>query len=282
MSDPSTLHAEQLAFWNGPAVTRWITKQAQMDTALAPVADAAIKLAAVRAGEKVLDIGCGSGATAIALAGLVGDGGHVKGIDVSQPMVDLARRRASGMKNLDWLLADAAAPGVSLPASDLLFSRFGVMFFGDPVAAFTNLRRSLKPGGRLVFASWRPLAENPWMLAPLQAVLPLVPPMPRPNPNDPGPFAFGDPERVTQILTAAGFARPRHTPFDFAMLLGTSLDEAAEQATSMGAASRALKEQPDAVVTAARSAVRRALEPHLRAGKVALPGAVWLVESSVA
>ena len=282
MSDPATLHAEQLAFWNGPAVTRWITNQEQMDAALAPVADAAIKLASVRPGEKVLDIGCGSGATAIALAGVVGDGGHVTGIDVSKPMIDLARRRAAGMKHLDWLLADAAAPHVSLPAADLLLSRFGVMFFGDPVAAFTNLRRALKPGGRLVFACWRPLAENPWMLVPLQAVLPLVPPPPRPGPNDPGPFAFGDPEHVARILTAAGFARPRHTPFDFAMLLGTSLDEAAEQATSMGAASRVLKEQPETVVAAARTAVRRALEPHLRAGKVALPGAVWLVESALA
>ena len=282
MSDPSTLHAEQLAFWNGPAVMRWITKQEQMDAALAPVADATIKLAAVRPGEKVLDIGCGSGATAIALAHLVGESGHVTGIDVSKQMIELARRRAFGMKNIDLLLADAAAPDASLPQSDLLFSRFGVMFFGDPVAAFTNLRRTLKPGGRLVFASWRPLPENPWMLVPLQAVLPLVPPLARPDPNDPGPFAFGDTERVARILTAAGFTRPRHTPFDLAMLLGTNLDEAAEQATSMGAASRALRERPDAVVAAARAAVRKALEPSLRGGKVTLPGAVWLVESAAA
>jgi len=282
MSDPSTLHAEQLAFWNGPAVMRWITKQEQMDAALAPVADATIKLAAVRPGEKVLDIGCGSGATAIALAHLVGESGHVTGIDVSKPMIDLARRRAAGMTNIDLRLADAAAPDASLPPVDLLFSRFGVMFFGDPVAAFANLRRTLRPGGRLVFASWRPLAENPWMLVPLQAVLPLVPPMPRPDPNDPGPFAFGDPERVTRILTAAGFAHPRHSRFDLDMLLGADLDEAVEQTTSMGAASRALKEQPDSVVAAARTAVRTALAPHLRAGRVTLPGAVWLVESSLA
>jgi SAM-dependent methyltransferase len=281
VSDPSTLHAEQLAFWNGPAVMRWITKQEQMDAALAPVADAAIKLAAVRPVEKVLDIGCGSGATAIALAHLVGDSGHVTGIDVSKPMIDLARRRAAGMKNIDLRLADAAAPDASLPPVDLLFSRFGVMFFGDPVAAFANLRRTLRPGGRLVFASWRPLAENPWMLVPLQAVLPLVPPPPRPGPNEPGPFAFGDPEYVTRILTAAGFAQPRHSRFDLDMLLGANLDEAVEQATSMGAASRALKEQADAVVAAARTAVRTALAPHVRAGKVTLPGAVWLVESSV-
>jgi SAM-dependent methyltransferase len=279
MSDPTALHAEQRAFWNGPAVMRWITKQEQMDTALAPVAEATITLAAVQPGERVMDIGCGTGATSMALAQLVGKRGHVTGIDVSAQMIELARRRSGKTGNLDYLLADAAAEQFPSPF-DLLFSRFGVMFFGDPVAAFTNLRRALKPGGRLVFACWRPIGENPWMLVPLQAVQPLVPPMPRPGPNDPGPFAFGDTEKVARILTDSGFAAPRITPFDLPMLLGTSLDEATEQATSMGAASRALKEQPEEIVAAAGKAVHAALAPHFKSGKVALPGAVWLVESS--
>src|SRR5215472_1385185 len=184
MSDASTLHAQQLAFWNGPAVTRWITRQEQMDAALAPVADAAITLAAVQPGERVLDIGCGSGATSIALARLVGPRGQVTGLDVSGPMIELARKRSVGMANLDWLLADAAAHEFPPGSTDLLFSRFGVMFFGDPVATFANLRRALRPdGGRLVFTCWRPLNENPWMLLPLQVVQTLVPPVPRPGPD---------------------------------------------------------------------------------------------------
>lgn len=279
MSDASTFHAQQLAFWNGPAVTRWITKQEQMDAALAPVADAAITLAAAQTGERVLDIGCGSGATSIALARLIGPTGQVTGLDVSGPMIELARKRSVGIDNLDWLLADAAAHEFPPGSIDLLFSRFGVMFFGDPVAAFANLRQTLRPGGRLVFACWRPLNENPWMLLPLQVVQTLVPPVPRPGPDEPGPFAFGDPERVTHILTAAGFSSPRCIRFDIAMVLGTSLDEASEQATSMGAASRALQEQPEAVVEVARAAVRAALVPHFASGRVALPGAIWLVES---
>ena len=120
------------------------------------------------------------------------------------------------------------------------------------------------------------------MLLPLQVVQTLVPPMPRPGPNEPGPFAFSDPERVTHILTTAGFACPRYVRFEMAMVLGTSLDDAAEQATSMGVASRALQGQPEAVIEVARTAVRAALEPHLESGRVALPGAIWLVESSTA
>src|SRR5262249_22668047 len=161
-----------------------------------------------------------------------------------------------------WVLGDAAAHGFVPGSIDLLFSRFGVMFFGEPVPAFANLRRALKPGGRLAFASWRPLNENPWMLLPLQAVQSLVPPLPRPGPNDPGPFALGDAERVTHILPSAGFASPRYVRLDFPMVLGTSLDEATEQATSMGAASRALEGQPEEVMRAARGTVRAALEPH--------------------
>jgi SAM-dependent methyltransferase len=253
-----------------------------MDMALAPVAEAAIALAKVQSGERVLDIGCGSGATSIALARLVGPTGHVTGLDVSRPMLDLARRRSAGMGNLDWLLADAAAHDFAPRSTDLLFSRFGVMFFGEPVAAFANLRRTLRPGGRLVFACWRPLNENPWMALPLQVVQTLVPPLPRPGANDPGPFAFGDPERVTHILTTAGFTSPRYRRFDFPMVLGASLDEAAEQATSMGAASRALQGQPEAIIEAARTKVRAALVPHLDSGRVALPGAIWLLESATA
>jgi SAM-dependent methyltransferase len=279
MNEATVRHAQQLAYWNGPAVARWVTKQEQMDAALAPVGDAAIALAVVQPGERVLDIGCGSGATSMALARLVGPTGQVTGLDVSGPLIDLARKRSAGMGNLDWLLADAAAHDFPTGSTDLLFSRFGVMFFGDPVAAFANLRRALRVGGRLVFACWRPLNENPWMLLPLQVVQTLVPPAPRPGPDEPGPFAFADPERVTHILTAAGFSSPRYIRFELAMVLGTSLDEAAEQATSMGAASRALQDQPEAVMEVARKAVRAALVPHLESGRVALPGAVWLVES---
>ena len=279
MSDPAILHAEQVAYWNGSGAVRWVAKQQEMDASLAPVAEAALAQARVQPGERVLDIGCGSGATSIALAGLVGPAGHVTGLDVSGPMIELARRRSAGTGHLDWMLADAATHDFPPGSVDLLFSRFGVMFFGDPVAAFANLRRALRPGGRLVFACWRPLEENPWMRLPLQVVQTLVPPHPKRGGDEPGPFAFGDPERVTHILTGAGFSAPRCVRFDMDMVLGSSLDEVAEQATSSGAASRALQGQPETVKRAAELAVREALIPFFKSGKVALRGAVWLVES---
>jgi SAM-dependent methyltransferase len=282
MSDAQDLHAQQVAYWNGPAVSRWISRQEQMDAGLAPVAEAAISLAAVTPGEHVLDIGCGSGATSLALARLVGPTGQVTGLDVSAPMIELARSRLAGHGNLTFELADAAAHKLPAASADLLFSRFGVMFFGDPAAAFANLRQALKPSGRLVLACWRPLDENLWMLVPLQAVQPLIPPLPRPNPEEPSPFAFGDTRRVTRILTSAGFAVPGFTKFDMAMHLGAGLDEAVEQGISFGATARALQGQPDSVVQAAKEAVRTALAPHLTANGIALPGAIWLIQSAPA
>lgn len=279
MSDAAALHAQQVAYWNGAGVKPWIARQAHMDARLVPVAEAAIALAAVKPGETVLDIGCGTGATSIALAAKVGPSGHVTGLDVSGPMIELARPRGAGIANLEWRQADASSEEFTPGGADLLFSRFGVMFFGDPTAAFTNLRRALRPGGRLVFACWRPFNENPWMLLPLQAVEMLVPPMPRPGPEEPGPFAFGDTARVVRILTGAGFAAPTFNRFDMAMQLGANLDEAAEQAATFGAAGRALQEQPADIVQAARAAIRVALEPHVTADGVALPGAIWLVEA---
>ena len=134
------------------------------------------------------------------------------GLDISAPMLARARERSAGLGNTDYIVADAAAHPFPAPAFDLLFSRFGVMFFGDPTAAFTNLKRALKPGGRLAFACWRKIDENPWMQVPLHAAYNHVPRLPKQGPDDPGPMSFADPERVTRILTAAGFATPRFTP----------------------------------------------------------------------
>ena len=277
MSQTVELHAQQVAFWNGEGGARWVEGQARIDAVLAPLADAVVAHAAARPGEVVLDVGCGCGGTTLTLAASVGATGRVTGLDVSVPMIEMARSRATGIANIDWIVADAASYAFAPATVDLLFSRFGVMFFGDPAAAFANLRRALRPTGRLAFVCWRSLQENPWWMVPLRAVTTHVPPPPRPGPEDPGPLSFADPERVTRILTQAGFAPPRLEKFDLDLRLGSTLDEAVEGALSFGPALRLLNDQPDHVRAAVVATLKEALKPHVTPAGVALGGAVWLV-----
>jgi SAM-dependent methyltransferase len=277
MSDARERHAEQLAYWNGDGGGHWVAQQAHTDAVLAPVADALIAHAAPGADETVLDIGCGCGATTLLLAPLVA---RVIALDVSEPMLAVARRRAAGLANIAFVDADAASYATPSPC-DLLVSRFGVMFFGDPVAAFANLRRSARPGGRLVFACWRAIGENPWMQVPLHAAYQHIPRLPKPEPDAPGPFAFADPDRVTSVLTGAGWPAPHFSKLDVMLDIaaGGGLEAAVHQATHIGAASRALREAPEDSRPAAIDAIRAALAPHGEGGRVALAGGIWLVTS---
>jgi len=234
-----------------------------------------LAFAAPRSGTTVIDVGCGCGATTIELARAVDPSGRVVGVDISEPMLALAKRRLSDFPNAACLLGDAATLPLQDLRAELIFSRFGVMFFGDPAAAFTNLRTGLIPGGRLRFACWRPIHENPWLQIPLHAVYEHAPRLPKPHPEEPGPFSFADPERVTRILTAAGFSSPSFTPLDVQVDLaaGGTFEDAVTQASEMGPASRALENQPDHIRAAALASIRRALA----AAGTNLPGAVWLV-----
>lgn len=282
MTDTQQLHADQLAYWNGPGAAHWVTHQAHTDIQLTPISEAVLAAAAAAPGERVLDIGCGCGTTTMRLADAVGAGGHVTGLDVSEPMLGWARERGADRANIEWVLADAATHPFAPAAFDLLFSRFGVMFFGDPVAAFANLRTAPRPGGRLVFVCWRPFDENPWMRVPLHAAYEHIPRLPKPGPEDPGPFAFADPARVERILTEAGWSAPRFTSVDVMLDLGAGggLDRALEQATHIGAASRALREAPEETRPPAIAAIRAALEPYVSGETVKLGGAVWVVSAN--
>lgn len=284
MADPGQFNADQLAFWNGPGGHTWVARQEHTDITLAPVSEALLAHAAPRAGERVLDLGCGCGATTLELARAVGPAGRVAALDISAPMLaeGQARAKAAGIANVDWLQADAAT--AALDGFDLLASAFGAMFFGDPVAAFTHLRGAANPGARMAFVCWRPLAENPWMEVPMRAVAPHVPPRPKPDPQAPGMFAFADPQRVSQVLTAAGWAPPRLDKLDcdLDIAAGRGLEEAVVQSTQIGAVNSWLRGQPAEVVTAAIASVREALAPHQDGASVRLPGAMWLVSSAPA
>jgi len=284
MSQSAEQHAQQIAFWDGPGGARWVAEQARMEAMLAPVGEAVLARAAARLGEAVLDVGCGFGTTTAALARAVGPEGRVIGLDVSTPMLERARARFADLSQIQWILADAATHRFASASVDLVFSRFGVMFFGDPAAAFANLRRALAPDGRLVFACWRGIEENPWLQVPARAIATHLPPLPRPGPDDPGMLSFGDPARVTRILSQAGFATPRFTKFDLTIDLGAGngLDDATEQVLSMRPASEALPNQPEAVRAAAAASARAALAPYAVGNTVGLQGAVWLVEANPA
>ena len=284
MADPEQINADQLAFWNGPGGHTWVARQEHTDITLAPVTEALLAFATPQTGERVLDIGCGCGATTLEFARAVGPAGRVAALDISGPMLaeGQARAKTAGIANIAWQQVDPAM--AALDAYDLLTSAFGVMFFGDPMGAFANMRSAATPGARMAFVCWRALAENPWMEVPMNAVSCHLPPRPKAVPNAPGMFAFADPERVSEVLTAAGWAAPRleKLDLDLDIAAGRGLEEAVDQSTKIGAVNSWLRNQPTDVVSAAIASVRAALAPHVDGASVRLPGAMWLVSSAPA
>jgi SAM-dependent methyltransferase len=279
---PDQLHAEQVAYWSGEGGATWLEREARIDATIAVLGERALAAAAPKAGETVLDVGCGTGPTTRMLARAVVPGGSVLGVDLSSPMMAEAARRAAAedLGNVRFVAGDASTMAFQPASFDLVFSRFGVMFFGDPVAAFAHLRRALKSGGRLAFLCWRPFKENPWALVPFMAGAPLLPPLPRPGPDDPGPFSFGDAERVRRILGAAGFSGIAIDAVDEVLPLASGgIEEAVVQATEIGPLSRAMREAPADTRARVVEAVRGALAPHLVDGAVRLPAAGWLVKA---
>jgi ubiquinone/menaquinone biosynthesis C-methylase UbiE len=276
---PDDSNADQVAYWNGAAGQRWTDRQESQDALLAPVTDALVARAQVAAGEHVIDVGCGCGGTTIELARRVGPAGHVLGIDISAPMLGRARERVPPDLRLEFVLADATVHAFEPECADLLFSRFGVMFFAEPERSFANMRRALKPGARLAFACWREPRANPWMMLPLQEAYRHVPRLPEMAPDDPGPFAFASPDRVRGILSKAGFSSIALEPIDLALDVagGGGLDVAVEGALGMGPASRALEGQPSDLQDAAARSIRAALAPFENNGSVRLPAAIWIV-----
>jgi len=272
-------NADQIAYWNGPGGQHWSDRQAAQDVLLAPVSQALIDRAQAKAGERVIDIGCGCGAISIALAERVAPAGFVLGIDISVPMLERARELAPSGLALDFVLADATVHPFEPGGFDLLTSRFGVMFFAEPVLSFANLRRALRPSGRVVFACWREPRANPWMMAPLQAVYRHVPKLPEMGPEDPGPFAFAAEERVRRILGEAAYSDValERCDLSFDIAIGGGLDAAVRAALEIGPASRALEGHSPDVRAAAEASVRDVLQPFLRGDSVTLPGSIWIV-----
>jgi ubiquinone/menaquinone biosynthesis C-methylase UbiE len=272
-------NADQIRYWNGPAAERWVRRQEEQDALLAQVAAVLLDRAAPRPGEFVLDIGCGWGGTALALARRVAPGGRVLGVDVSQLMLTRAHELLPPGLPVEFLLADATVHPFEPGGADLLFSRFGVMFFAEPVRAFANMRNALRPGARVAFACWREPCANPWLMLPLEEACRHVPRLPEAGPEDPGAFSFAAERRVRDILARAGFDAIAFEPVDlsFDLAHGAGLDAAVATAVGIGPTSRALEGQPAALQAAATQAIRAALTRYQVGNRVPLAGAIWIV-----
>jgi SAM-dependent methyltransferase len=280
----SEANSEQKTYWNEQAGPIWVSQQERLDRQIGPHGERAIARLAPAPGERVLDLGCGCGASSLELARRVASGGRVLGLDLSEPMLARARERAAaaGLANLTFRAADVQSATLETGAFDAAFSRFGVMFFSEPVSAFRNVLGALRPGGRLVFACWRPVKENAWVLVPMAAAAPLLTLPPPPPEGAPGPFAFADPARVRGILEAAGFEAIALEPVDLMMTPGGGdPDEAADTFLQVGPLASVLRETNAGVALRdqVRAAVRKSFEPHQRGGRVELGSAIWLVEA---
>jgi SAM-dependent methyltransferase len=271
-------NAEQIDYWAGRAGERWVQQQETMDRAIGPLGLAALDAAAVRPGEVVVDVGCGCGDTSLELARRVGPAGRVLGVDVSRPMLERARARGAGVGNLSFVEADAASAALP-PATDLVFSRFGVMFFADPLAALTHLHGQLAPRGRLAFVTWRPLADNEWARLPLEATDPQLPPAPPADPHSPGPFAFADGARLERILEASGFrdVTLRREDRTLCWLESPSVDDAVSLFSQIGTAARRFADATTEERGRALAALRDALAPRVTRAGLLLGASVWVV-----
>jgi SAM-dependent methyltransferase len=260
-------------------VSAWAEVRELLELQLAPLGRRALAALAPQPGESILDIGCGGGTTALDLAEAVAPDGTVVGIDLSAAVLVFARAAAAGSRRVRFIHADAQAFAFEPASFDAAFSRFGVMFFADPVAAFMNIRRSLRPNGRLVFVCWRALEENELDILPLRAAAACLPPQPADDPEAPGPFAFANPDRVRGILERAGFRQIEITPYDEQVGSG-DLDAMLTVCSRVGALGKILRENPELRATTL-PAVRAALAAHDGADGVRLNAATWVVTARV-
>ena len=271
---------DQIEYWNSDKSRHWVEQQWRYDAMLEPYAGRLLGAAEIAPHERVLDVGCGTGTTTLAAAVGAQD---ALGVDISEPMIARARDRAreQGLQNARFEVADAQTAPFEADSHDVVISRFGVMFFDDPVAAFANMRTAVRRNGRTVFVCWQNLADNDWVLVPGTAAAAHVPPPDVGESGAPGPFALGDAERLRALLTRAGFGDVGIQPLADAILLGGvgTVDDAVDffRSTSM-ARNLFAQASPDEVARAI-DAVRAALAPHETPEGVRLGAAAWLVHA---
>jgi SAM-dependent methyltransferase len=275
MTDVHPSNADAATAWDGATGDIWTDNADLFDAGVARYLKPFLDAAAIELTAHVLDVGCGNGLTTREAARLA-SAGSATGVDLSARMLDQARRRAAaeGVANVSYVQADVQIADLGEARYDRVISRNGVMFFGDPVAAFANLARALKPGGRMVLLVWQPMAENPWFTAFREAVA-VGRELPMPPPDGPGPFALGDPNRVRALLTAAGFGEPDLVGIREPMYYGPDVARAEQYVHAV--LGGLLTELDDAARAEAGAGLRATLEEHLRPEGVTYPSAMWIV-----
>lgn len=269
---------EEARYWNEEGGQRWVAHIDRLERMLVQFSKHLVEAVAARPGEHVLDIGCGGGPTSAAYARQVGAQGRVLGLDISDVILDVARQRYAGTAGLSFETADAASYVFRPPLFDVITSRYGVMFFPDPVAAFSNIRTAGKAGARLHLLVWRSIDDNPWMGETARAAFTVLTAPEKLPPGSPGPFSLADPDRVDSVLGSAGFSDVRMREINEDIVLGNT-DDALDWLTKMGPAARPLEQASEADAQAARAAMRQVLENHERDGAVTFNGGAWLISA---
>lgn len=279
MSEAHAPNRDQAALWNDAGGRAWVEMQEVLDGMLAPAGAPLLEEGFPGEGGRVLDIGCGAGATSLAMARRLGPTGLCLGVDISGPLVAAAKARAAalGLASADFVQADAQTHAFEPEGFDAVISRFGVMFFDDPTAAFSNIRRAARRGAKLSFVAWRSPAENPFMTTAARAAAPLLPDLRSPDPDAPGQFAFADRDRVERILEASGWTEIAIRPLD----AKTSVAEAdlLRYVTKLGPVGLALREVDEPTRVRVAEAVRGAFEPYVHDGAAGFTMACWLVSA---
>ena len=276
-------NSDEIDFWNGPQGRNWVKQNELTDLMYDPFGAKAIERAEIKAGERVIDVGCGCGKTTGVLADLVSPGGRITALDVSVPMLEVARNRiATNAELVDFISADAATYALEPESYDVLFSQFGLMFFLNPDEAFSNLFRALRPGGRVSFVCWRRPELNPFLMIPFEAVRSFVPDMPVPSPNVPAsPFSLAPEDRVTMLLGDAGFEDIRLEEFRHPTRMGHGDLEACLRfvADFSNPVATALRRADPSKAPEILDAVRTAVAPYYIGETLELPASSWIVNA---
>jgi SAM-dependent methyltransferase len=271
----------QREYWNSPVGEEWARQADRTDSMFAGITRAGLDALALKPGERVLDIGCGAGETTLTIARQIGPNGAATGVDISRPLLELGRQRAQTYGfDIDFIEADAGSVDIHGAPFDAAFSRFGVMFFEDAIGAFAHIRASLRPGGRLVFISWRPFQENLWSYAPSRALNPLLPaPLQPADESLPGPFFFADPAKVRTTLAASGWSGVSVDPWDGPLIVGADAKDAAGYLLKIGPCARAIAEHGLDPAAAEHLIVNCLAEAQTPAG-VSMAAACWIVRAT--